>query len=128
MWHNIYMKSTVSKTHLQNKLTIAIYKDGKKWVSHNLTLDIVGVGTSKKNALEEMKSLTEHQLKFAIQNNMLEAINHPAPERFWKMVAEKINTQIVAELISGKANELRELLKSSPIYDLGSFSRFAKAR
>lgn len=122
------MKSTLSKTHFKNKLTIALYKDGKKWVSHNLTLDIVGVGVSRKSATDEMKALTEHQLKFAIQNNMLTAINHPAPARFWKMVAEKINTEFVAELISGKTNELRELLKSSPIYDLGSFRRFAKAR
>ncbi len=97
-------------------------------MSHNLTLDIVGVGVSRKSATDEMKALTEHQLKFAIQNNMLTAINHPAPARFWKMVAEKINTEFVAELISGKTNELRELLKSSPIYDLGSFRRFAKAR
>ena len=123
------MKPIVSKTNFKNQLTIALYRDGKKWVCHNLTLDIVGVGASKKIARNEMRALTEHQFQFAISNNMPQAINHAAPERFWKMVAEKINTEIIGQLIkrSGalRGGELRHLLKFSPVYDLSASGRIA---
>ena len=123
------MKTVVSKTKIKNSFTIARYQDGNKWVAHNLTLDIVGVSSSKKKALQEMRELTEAQLSFAITNGMLKSINHPAPERFWKMVAERINTQIIGELVSQThavtARELDRLIKSSPVYDLGSRQKFA---
>ena len=76
------MKTTVSKTNLKNQFSIAIYRDGRKWVAHNLTIDIVGVGASRKVAFEEMKALTESQISFAVRNGTPEAISHPAPERF----------------------------------------------
>ena len=106
-----------------------MYLDGNKWVAHNLTLDIVGVSTSKKKALQEMRDLTEEQLDFAVRNGMPKSINHPAPERFWKMVAERINTELIGELVSQThgvtARELERLINSSPVYDLGSRQRFA---
>ncbi|MBI2094867.1 MAG: hypothetical protein HYT89_01720 [Candidatus Omnitrophica bacterium] len=126
------VSDTIAKTKYRNNFTIALYPDGKKWVAHNLTLDIVGVASSRKKAIQEMRQLTEGQLSFAVRNNMTETINRPAPERFWKMVARKINTEIIAELTSHthecKPSEFHKLVASSPVYDLGASPRIAQAR
>lgn len=123
------MKTTVSKTSLKNQFSIAIYRDGKKWVAHNLTIDIVGVGVSRKAAFDEMKALTESQISFAVRNGTPEAINHPAPERFWKMLAKRINADFIGQLVSHThsvtSSELKKLFASSQVYDLGAKSRFA---
>ncbi len=116
----------------QNKFTIARYQDdGGHWVAHNLSLDIVGTGKTKRDALKELEKLTVSQLNFAIHHKLVDSINHPAPERFWKMVAEKITANFVGQLISKSGShapkdyELKDLVRKSDIYDINTHPRFA---
>ena len=123
------MKTSLSKTNYKNQFTIAIYKESDKWVAHNLTLDIIGSGNAKKNALKELESLTIQQLNFAIDHNMLEAINRPAPERFWKMVSRKITANFVGQLVSHAGSmtteNIKQMARNSSVYDLTSTHRLA---
>lgn len=119
---------SVSKTNYKNSFTIATYPDKGKWVAHNLSLDIIGTGKNKKEALKELQDLTVAQLNFAIGNHMEHAINHPAPERFWKMVSEKITANFVGELVSragSMTNEkIKEMARNSSVVDINP-RRFA---
>ena len=123
------MAGSISHVKYHDKFTIAIYQDGRKWVAHNLGLDIVGVGNSKRSALKELEKLTFSQIQFAIQHHMLDSINHPAPDRFWKMVSEKINANFVGQLVRQSGvrmqENLRQFLRNASVYDLSSKSRFA---
>ena len=123
------MAGSISHVKYQDKFTIATYQDGRKWVAHNLGLDVIGVGNSKKSALKELEKLTMSQIQFAIQHHLLDSINHPAPERFWKMVSEKINANFVGQLVRqsgvGMQENLRQFLRNASVYDLGSKSRLA---
>ncbi len=65
------MAASISYVKYQDKFTIATYQDGRKWVAHNLGLDIVGAGNSKRSALKELEKLTMSQIQFAIQHHLL---------------------------------------------------------
>ena len=121
------MRKMTSQTRYQNQFTFAIYKDDGKWVAHNLELDIVAVGTTKQQALKELQHLVVNQLSFAIHHKMEDTVYHPAPERFWKMVAQKITANLIGRLASHAitSEKLKQLIHNSPVYDLTSRTRFA---
>lgn len=116
------MIKSVSKTKYDDKFAIALYKDQGKWVAHNLSIDIVATSKKKSEALEELQELTINQINFAINNGMPEAINHPAPTRFWQRICEKMTAHLVGDLFrkSNSSSELKKVLRRSPVYDLTS--------
>ena len=118
------MGKVVSKTSYQDKFAVAVYKDKRRWVAHNLSLDIVATATRKSDALDELRKLTISQVDFAISHNMPESINHPAPNRFWQMVSEKMTASLVGKLFSHSEarKKVQRMISDSPIYDLTRFS------
>ncbi len=136
MWHihkaksqgksmNLTTKSDKSK--FESRFTIALYKDENTWVAHNLELDLVGCDKDKKKALEELSALTIHHINFCLLNGLKETLLHPAPERFWKMVAEKATAQVVHELVEERLDP-REAVKNSAVFEIEGNPSIAKAR
>ena len=119
------MSKVVSKTNYQDKFAIAVYKDKGRWVAHNLSLDIVATSARKSEALDELRKLTISQVDFAICHNMPQSINHPAPNRFWQMVSEKMTASLVGKLFSQSEarKKVQRMINDSPIYDLTRSTR-----
>ncbi|MBI3251798.1 MAG: hypothetical protein HYZ52_00565 [Candidatus Omnitrophica bacterium] len=125
------MIKTVAKTNYFDKFTIATYRDHGKWVAHNLSLDIVATAKSKPEAIKELGALTVQQVDFAISHHMPEAINHPAPTRFWQTMSEKVTASLVGRLFGSSVTKtnIQEIINHSTVIDLSRpSSRFAKAR
>lgn len=122
------MFKSVSKASYTDKFEIATYKDGVKWVAHNLSLDIVATDRSRSKALDLMRDLTIAQVKFAITNGIPETINHPAPARFWEMASKKMTATLIGKL-AGASKEatvaVKKIFERSPIVDLDQPRRIA---
>lgn len=105
------------RTRYRNSFVIALYEDSSGWVAHNLSLDIVAVDKDKAAAIEELRMLTMKQIEFCVRNGYPEIINHPAPERFWKLVAEKQTAQVMADII-GLHLDAKEVMKNSQVIEI----------
>jgi hypothetical protein len=60
------------------------YKEGNTWVAHSLELDLVGEGTSWKEACSHLEELIDIQVSFAIYRNNPAILYRPAPGKYFK--------------------------------------------
>ena len=124
-----YMRSS-AKTNFDSTFTFAVYEDGDRWVAHNLELDIVGVDSDKGKAIAEVRELTFSHIRFCIERKATDFLFRPAPDRFWKMVAEKKTARVKASLIEQKLDldDLEKILSKTPVFEIDSSSHLAEKR
>ena len=68
---------------IRDLLWVLLYFEDDVWNAHALDLDLVGSGATASKAWEELKDAIFTQLAFAIQNAVIDGIEHPAPEEYW---------------------------------------------
>lgn len=65
------------------RLRAVTYREDDYWVAHSLEMDVIGVGNTEEEAVQELKGNSEAQLSFAL----FKGVNpfRPAPQKFQKM-------------------------------------------
>lgn len=119
------MQNKFHETKYKNTFTIALYQDDGKWVAHNLDLDLIATDKDKMAALNELKVLTFGHIDFCLSNDMLHALNKPAPARFWQMVSEKTTAEVIGHITSKES--IKDIVDNSAIHEIES-GRDAEAR
>lgn len=62
-----------------------VYKEGDRWISHCLELDIVGQGDSPEEAMRQSIELCVTQITVAIEDSDIESIFCSAPKEIWAL-------------------------------------------
>lgn len=74
----------------QTDLTFLLYPsedDPDRVVAHCLEFDVVAVEDTKVRAILLLKELIEDLLTAAVKDGTIEDVYHPAPEKYWRMLA-----------------------------------------
>ena len=66
---------------------IILYSEDDIQIAHCLEFDIIAQGKKKIDALRNLLDAIELQISFALENNDLASIFSPAPDEYWKMLA-----------------------------------------
>jgi len=69
-------------------LSILGYKEDGDFVALCLEMDLRGWGDSFEEAEEELIGMINAQISFAIQENDLSLLDHPAEEKYWHLFKE----------------------------------------
>lgn len=69
---------------LGGPVTVAYKKSGREWHCTALEFDLLGTGTTKSMAFDELKSVVNEYLLAALQEDGEVEIENPAPESEWK--------------------------------------------
>lgn len=65
---------------------VLIYQENDlTWYAHSLEFDIVGDGGTPEEARNNLADLLKTQIQFAVENNLEEKIDHPAPQKYFDM-------------------------------------------
>ena len=66
-------------------LRVLGHKEDGMWAAHCLETDLVGYGKSFKDALSNLKELTEMQVSFAFYKNQPSLLDRPAPPHIFEV-------------------------------------------
>jgi hypothetical protein len=69
-------------------LDAVIYEDNNLFVAHVLQLDLVGTGTNKTAAINDLIASLEAQFSYAFENDNMRCLGRPAPPEIWEMFAK----------------------------------------
>ncbi len=73
--------------NLRMPLRVVFYRDGADWVAHCLEFDLMGDGTTKKEALDQLTDAINIQVEASIANDNPENLFSPAEGKFFAMFA-----------------------------------------
>lgn len=76
-----------SMTNLRIPLKVVFYRDDNEWVAHCLEFDLMGDGTTKKNALDALTNAITMQVQASVEQKNLKNLFTPADGKFFAMFA-----------------------------------------
>jgi predicted RNase H-like HicB family nuclease len=65
-------------------LDVLLYRDDGEWVAHCLQLDLVEAGATADEAEESLAGVIQHHIQWALEDDDMEHLFHPAPAEVWK--------------------------------------------
>lgn len=92
-------------------LTCLTYQDGEFHIAHCLELDIVGQGSTQKEAKNELAELIFEQIHYAIEKDIEEkALFHPAPQKYWDDLRYIVSKRIKSQLLKTPPKSRKEIM------------------
>jgi len=85
-------------TPLRIPLRAVFYKEEGNWVAHCLEFDLLGHGSTKKEALESLSEAIFIQLSFSVEHDNLDNLFSPADGKYLRMFAAGKDTSIQGQL------------------------------
>jgi predicted RNase H-like HicB family nuclease len=70
--------------HPDFNLDVLLYREDGQWVAHCLQFDLVEAGATPEEAEEALAGVIQHHIQWAIEDDDLEHLFHPAPPATWK--------------------------------------------
>jgi predicted RNase H-like HicB family nuclease len=70
--------------HPEFNLDVLLYRDDGEWVAHCLQLDLVEAGATPDEAEESLAGVIQHHIQWALEDDDMEHLFHPAPAEVWK--------------------------------------------
>ena len=71
--------------HPAFNLDVLLYRENGEWLAHCLQLDLVEAGVTPEEAEENLAGVIQHDIQWAIEDDDMEHLFHPAPPEYWKM-------------------------------------------
>ena len=65
-------------------LDVLLYPDDGQWLAHCLQLDLVEAGATADEAENNLTGVIQHHVQWAIEDDDMEHLFHPAPADTWK--------------------------------------------
>jgi len=75
----------VRKELIRLDLSILGYQESGKWLAHCLEMDVIGYGSTFKDALKHVDELIEMQVSFAVSQGHPHTMLNPAPPKYWAL-------------------------------------------
>jgi hypothetical protein len=63
---------------------VLLYREGDGWAAHCLQLDLVECGVTAEEAEDALAGVIQHHVQWAIEDDDMENLFHPAPPEVWK--------------------------------------------
>jgi len=70
--------------HPELNLDVLLYREDGEWLAHCLQLDLVEAGPTPDEAEENLTGVIQHHIQWAIEDDDMEHLFHPAPADVWK--------------------------------------------
>jgi len=70
--------------HPDFNLDVLLYRENGAWVAHCLQLDLVEAGATPEEAEENLAGVISHHIQWALEDDDMEHLFHPAPPDVWK--------------------------------------------
>ena len=68
-------------------LRVVFYREDEEWVAHCLEFDVLGSGTSRQAALDDLEECIDIQIEFSVEHNNPANLFRPAPGEYHQMFA-----------------------------------------
>ena len=75
------------KDELKFTVRVVVYEDEGEWTAHCLDLDLVTTAATEADACKDIIDVIVAQADFAIKNDNLDNLFHPAPKECWDILA-----------------------------------------
>ena len=73
-----------SVVHPEFNLDVLLYREDAQWLAHCLQLDLVEAGGTPEEAEENLAGVIQHHIQWALEDDDMEHLFHPAPPEYWK--------------------------------------------
>lgn len=70
--------------HPEFNLDVLLYREDGEWIAHCLQFDLVEAGATPEEAEESLSGVIQHHIQWALEDNDMEHLFHPAPPEVWK--------------------------------------------
>jgi predicted RNase H-like HicB family nuclease len=108
---------------LRIPLRVVFYREGGEWVAHCLEFDLLGAGSTKESAIEQLGEAVSLQIAASVEHNNPANLFSPADGRFHRMfaagrdvaVGEFVLPGIHAGNVQIERAEFREYASADPV-------------
>jgi predicted RNase H-like HicB family nuclease len=70
--------------HPEFNLDVLLYREDGQWLAHCLQLDLVEAGATPEQAEEALAGVIQHHIQWALEDDDMGHLFHPAPPETWK--------------------------------------------
>jgi len=108
------------KREFKTSLHVLSYKQNDRCIAHCLEFDLIGEGTTDKEARENLNDLIFNYLQFALKNNIAQFAYHPAPKIYWNKFEELYKENLARqsidpELLKAPKNRIKDFIKEEKV-------------
>ncbi len=82
------MPKRIALDEFKLTLRVLITKEESEWTAHALEMDLMGTGSTRDEALQDLRNAIISQVEFARQQNKIELIDFPAERKLFDLWEE----------------------------------------